>query len=98
MNNCYILVVYVISVFLFFFFMYNITKREIRIRANKAPPAAPSIIAKCLCGVCFLLVKIVTCGVSIEGFDETSLHAIVEKERGKFPDVLHRSWSIKAHE
>ena len=88
-NNYYILVVYVASVFLFF--MNNNTKREMRSRANMAPPAAPSIMAKCLCRVCFLLVKIVTCGVSIEEFGETSLHAVVEKERHKFPDVLHKS-------
>jgi hypothetical protein len=35
-------------------------------------------------------VKIVTCGASIEELAEKSLHVIVEKERHKFPDALHK--------
>ena len=31
-----------------------------------------------------------TCGVSMAGFDETSLHVIVEKDRQGFPDVLQQ--------
>lgn len=38
----------------------------------------------------FFLVKIVTCGVSIDGLEETSLHDKVEKERHRFPDVLQK--------
>lgn len=35
--------------------------------------------------------RIVTCGVSIEdGFEDTSLHGVPEKERHRFPEVLHR--------
>lgn len=66
------------------------TKRRTNIAsASKAPPIAPSIIAKRLCSVCFFRGKSVTCGASIEELDERSLHDIVEKERHKFPDVLH---------
>lgn len=90
----YILSVYGTSVALFL--AYRNSKRMMKNTASKAPPDAPSIIAIWLCLVRFLLVTIVTCGVSIEGFDETSLHVIVEKERHKFPDVLRKlSWCIR---
>ena len=74
---------------LLFFFTYRNTARDM-IRAGTAPPAAPAIIAIRLCPLCFFLLKIVTCGVSIEGLDETSLHVIVENKRHKFPDVLYK--------
>lgn len=37
-----------------------------------------------------LLGTIVTCGASIEGLDDASPHAVVEKERHKFPKVLQK--------
>jgi hypothetical protein len=84
----YILDTYVTSVL--FFFINKNTIREMKRRASMAPAAAPAIIATWLGPVCFLLGNIVTWGVSIEGLDETSLHVIVEKERHKFPEVLHK--------
>lgn len=54
-----------------------------------APPTTPSMIARWLCALCFFLGIIVTCGVSIEGVENASSHMDVEKERHKFPDVLH---------
>lgn len=73
------------------FFTYNITEMEASIsKASKAPPIAPSITATLLCFMCFFLVKIVTCGVAIEELAEKSLHVIVEKDRHKFPDALHK--------
>lgn len=82
----YLLSEYVISVLSLL--MYNNTEREITIRASKVPPTAPSMIAMWVFLSGFFLVKIVTCGVSIDGLEETSLHDKVEKERHRFPDVL----------
>ena len=46
--------------------------------------------------LCCFLVKIVTCGVSIEeGVDDMSLHVIEENETHRFPDVLKRNWCIR---
>lgn len=61
-------------------------------RASKAPPIAPSITVILLCFVCFFPGKIVTCGASIEELSEPekSLHVIVEKDRHRFPDALHK--------
>lgn len=80
-----ILPVYTNSVF--FLLMNKITKNEIMKSASTAPPTAPSILAICLWLLCFLGVKIVTCGVWIEELLEKSLHIVV-KVRHKFPDVL----------
>lgn len=73
-----------------FFFINKNAVREMKRRARTAPAAAPAIIATRLGPVCFFLGNIVTWGVSIEGLDEKSLHVIVEKERHKFPDALHK--------
>lgn len=86
--NFHILDVYVTAVV--FFFMQKNTAREIKRRASMAPPAAPAIMATWSCPACFFLGNIVTCGVSIDGLDDTSLHVIVENDRHKFPDVLHQ--------
>lgn len=85
--NFYILDVCVTSVL--FFFMNNNTVREIKRSARMAPPTTPAIIATLSCLVRIFGGNAVTCGVSIEGVDETSLHDIVEKERHIFPEVLN---------
>lgn len=68
--------------------MYKNTDIKIRNRANIATPTAPSIIANRLWLLRFVGVNTVTCGVSIVGFLEKSLHKDIVKERHRFPDDL----------
>uniref|UniRef100_M1BHS7 Kinase n=1 Tax=Solanum tuberosum TaxID=4113 RepID=M1BHS7_SOLTU len=68
--------------------MYNNTDIKTTNRTNTAPPTAPSITMNRLWRLCFIGAKTVTCGVSIVGFLENSLHKDIVKERHRFPDDL----------
>jgi hypothetical protein len=57
--------------------------------ASVDPPTVPSITAR-FCPWCFLLGNVISCGATIGGLDDASLHPFVEKLRHKFPDVLHK--------
>ncbi|KAG5586753.1 hypothetical protein H5410_047187 [Solanum commersonii] len=59
--------------------MYNNTDIKTTNRTNTAPPTAPSITMKRLWRLCFVGAKTVTCGVSIVGFLENSLHKDIVK-------------------
>lgn len=79
----------VISLSLFLCLLVKIDmKTKMRRVANKAPPETPSKIAIRFCFLCFLLVGIVTCGMSI--VEDTLLHDDEVNERHGFPVVLHR--------
>lgn len=68
------------------------TKTKTRKVANKAPPETPSNITTRFCFLCFLLIGIVTCGVSI--VEDTLLHDNEENERHGFPVVLINTKSV----
>lgn len=77
----------VISLSLFLCLLVQIDmKTNTRTVANKAPPEIPSKIAIWFCFLCFLLIGMVTCGVSI--VEDTLLHDSEENERHGFPVVL----------
>jgi len=79
----------VISLSLFLCLLVKIDmKTKTRKVANKAPPETPSKIAIRFCFLCFLLIGIVTCGVSI--VEDTLLHDIEENERHGFPVILKK--------
>lgn len=71
--------------------MYKNTDIKTTNRANTAPPTAPSTTANRLWRFRFVGAKTVTCGVSIEGFLENSLHKDIVNERHRFPDDLQNS-------
>lgn len=75
--------------------MYKNTDIKTPNRANTAPPTAASITANRLWRLRFVGAKTVTCGVSIVGFLENSLHNDIVKERHKFPDDLQIGGEIQ---
>jgi len=67
-------------------------KTKTRKVANKPPLETPSKIAMRFCFLCFLLIGIVTCGVSI--VEDTLLHDNEENVRHGFPFILIKSNSV----